>query len=49
MKHKLNSKKKHNLGRMASPSNPSTKLKAFHDKLNQDNKNLIKSSDLIFI
>jgi hypothetical protein len=32
MEHKLNSKKKHNIGQMASPSNPSTKLKTYHDK-----------------
>ena len=31
MEHKLNSKEKHNLGWMASLSNPNTKLKALHD------------------
>jgi hypothetical protein len=32
MEHKLNLNEKHNLGRMASPSNPSTKSKPFHKK-----------------
>jgi hypothetical protein len=32
MKQYLNSKGKHNLGRMASPLNPSTKLMAFYEK-----------------
>jgi hypothetical protein len=32
MEYKLNSKEKHNIGRMASPSNPSAKLKTHHEK-----------------
>jgi len=37
MEHKLNLKEKHNLGRMASPSNQSTKSKALHKKIYQNN------------